>query len=123
MKKVLVTGGAGFIGSHLCEGLLARGYRVRALDSLVYGRREDVPAAAEFIQGADFCFIDGGHTFECIKADTENALKVLSPNGVIVWDDYTWFVEGVSRYLRELSKTLPLKRIAGSQFVIYRREG
>ena len=79
--------------------------------------------AAEFIQSADFCFIDGGHTYECIKADTENALKVLSPNGVIVWDDYTWFVEGVSRYLRELSRTLPLKRIAGSQFVIYRREG
>ena len=51
MKNVLVTGGAGFIGSHLCEGLLARNYRVRALDSLVYGRREDVPAAAEFIQG------------------------------------------------------------------------
>jgi len=51
MKKVLVTGGAGFIGSHLCEGLLARGYRVRALDSLVYGRREYVPAAVEFIQG------------------------------------------------------------------------
>jgi len=51
MKKVLVTGGAGFIGSHLCEGLLARGYRVRALDSLIYGRREDLPAAVEFIQG------------------------------------------------------------------------
>src|SRR5678816_1817399 len=51
MTKVLVTGGAGFIGSHLCEGLLARGYQVRALDSLVYGRRENVPAAVEFIQG------------------------------------------------------------------------
>src|SRR6478609_5174318 len=51
MKKVLVTGGAGFIGSHLCEGLLARGYQVRALDSLVYGKRENVPAAVEFIQG------------------------------------------------------------------------
>ncbi len=51
MKRVLVTGGAGFIGSHLCEGLLARGYQVRALDSLVYGRRDNVPAAAEFIQG------------------------------------------------------------------------
>jgi UDP-glucose 4-epimerase len=51
MKRVLVTGGAGFIGSHLCEGLLARGYQVRVLDSLVYGRREDVPAAVEFIQG------------------------------------------------------------------------
>jgi UDP-glucose 4-epimerase len=51
MTGVLVTGGAGFIGSHLCEGLLARGYRVRALDSLVYGRREHVPAGVEFIQG------------------------------------------------------------------------
>jgi nucleoside-diphosphate-sugar epimerase len=51
MKNILVTGGAGFIGSHLCQGLLEQGYRVRALDSLVYGRREDVPAAVEFIQG------------------------------------------------------------------------
>jgi nucleoside-diphosphate-sugar epimerase len=51
MTLVLVTGGAGFIGSHLIEGLLARGYQVRVLDSLVYGRREWVPAAAEFIHG------------------------------------------------------------------------
>lgn len=51
MKNVLVTGGAGFIGSHLCEGLLAAGYRVRVLDSLVYGQREWVPVAAEFQQG------------------------------------------------------------------------
>jgi nucleoside-diphosphate-sugar epimerase len=50
-KSVLVTGGAGFIGSHLCEGLLARGYKVRVLDNLVYGQREAVPAEAEFIQG------------------------------------------------------------------------
>ncbi len=51
MTTVLVTGGAGFIGSHLCEGLLARGYTVRVLDSLVYGRREWVPPQAAFIQG------------------------------------------------------------------------
>lgn len=51
MTKVLVTGGAGFIGSHLCEGLLERGYRVRVLDSLVYGKREHLPAGVEFIQG------------------------------------------------------------------------
>ena len=50
-KSVLVTGGAGFIGSHLCEGLLVRGYKVRVLDSLVYGQREAVPAACEFIEG------------------------------------------------------------------------
>lgn len=51
MTKVLVTGGAGFIGSHLCEGLLARGFEVRVLDSLIYGSRDSVPAAAEFIEG------------------------------------------------------------------------
>jgi nucleoside-diphosphate-sugar epimerase len=51
MTSVLVTGGAGFIGSHLCEGLSARGYKVRALDSLVYGQREAVPAGCEFIEG------------------------------------------------------------------------
>jgi nucleoside-diphosphate-sugar epimerase len=51
MKNILVTGGAGFIGSHLCEGLLARGYRVRVLDNLSYGRREWVPEACEFLEG------------------------------------------------------------------------
>jgi nucleoside-diphosphate-sugar epimerase len=51
MKRFLVTGGAGFIGSHLCEGLLARGYQVRVLDSLIYGKREWVPGACEFLEG------------------------------------------------------------------------
>ena len=51
MKRVLVTGGAGFIGSHLCEGLLAKGYSIRVLDSLIYGRREWVPDACEFMEG------------------------------------------------------------------------
>src|SRR3989338_3982274 len=35
MKKVLITGGAGFIGSHLCEFLLNKGFRVIAIDNLV----------------------------------------------------------------------------------------
>ncbi|CAG0947093.1 UDP-glucose 4-epimerase [Anaerolineae bacterium] len=42
MKRALVTGGAGFIGSHLVEGLLARGYAVRVLDNLATGRRENL---------------------------------------------------------------------------------
>jgi UDP-glucose 4-epimerase len=52
MMNVLVTGGAGFIGSHLVETLLARGERVRVLDNLSSGRRANLPAAGvEFIEG------------------------------------------------------------------------
>jgi nucleoside-diphosphate-sugar epimerase len=53
MKKqtFLVTGGAGFIGSHMTEFLLSMGYRVRVLDNLSQGRREWVPEAAEFLEG------------------------------------------------------------------------
>jgi len=49
--RVLVTGGAGFIGSHLTEALLRRGYTVRVLDNLSSGRREWVSAEAEFVEG------------------------------------------------------------------------
>src|SRR5690606_28807508 len=53
MAQYLVTGGAGFIGSHLAEELLRRGERVRIVDSLVTGKRENLAhlQAAEFIQG------------------------------------------------------------------------
>lgn len=51
MSIWLVTGGAGFIGSHLCEALLARGDAVRVLDDLSTGRRENLPPGVELIVG------------------------------------------------------------------------
>lgn len=47
LDTVLVTGGAGFIGSHVTEGLLARGHRVLVVDDLSSGRRENLPQEAE----------------------------------------------------------------------------
>jgi nucleoside-diphosphate-sugar epimerase len=53
VASYLVTGGAGFIGSHLAEELLRRGHRVRVVDSLITGKRtnlESIPMA-EFMEG------------------------------------------------------------------------
>jgi UDP-glucose 4-epimerase len=47
-KKALVTGGAGFIGSHVADLLLAQGFEVAIVDNLASGRRENLPAAATF---------------------------------------------------------------------------
>jgi UDP-glucose 4-epimerase len=51
MAHWLVTGGAGFIGSHLAEALLARGDRVVVLDDLSTGRAENLPSGAQLLQG------------------------------------------------------------------------
>lgn len=50
IKRALVTGGAGFIGSHVSDALLAAGWSVTVLDDLSSGKREQVPAAAQFVQ-------------------------------------------------------------------------
>ena len=52
----LVTGGAGFVGSNLCEALLASGARVRCLDNLSAGKMENM---AGFLQNPDFEFVKG----------------------------------------------------------------
>jgi len=53
MAHYLVTGGAGFIGSHLAEELVRRGERVRVVDNLVTGKRQNLAhiAGVEFIEG------------------------------------------------------------------------
>jgi UDP-glucose 4-epimerase len=51
MARYLVTGGAGFIGSHLCDALVARGDGVRVLDDLSTGHRSNLPEGVDFIEG------------------------------------------------------------------------
>ena len=53
--NILVTGGAGFIGSHLCDALLAKGHKVTVVDNLVLGRKENI---AHLMTRDDFKFIE-----------------------------------------------------------------
>jgi UDP-glucose 4-epimerase len=50
MMRLLITGGAGFIGSHIAEKALAKGWVVAVVDNLASGRRENVPNGSEFFQ-------------------------------------------------------------------------
>lgn len=55
MNKILVTGGAGFIGSHLCDALIARDHRVTVVDNLVLGTKRNI---AHLLSNPNFRFIE-----------------------------------------------------------------
>lgn len=48
--RLLITGGAGFIGSHIADGALGKGWDVAVIDNLCSGRRENVPEGARFFE-------------------------------------------------------------------------
>jgi len=66
-RRVVVTGGAGFVGSHLCEALVGRGDHVVAVDDLSSGLRENLDALA------------GRPEFEFVLADVSSELPVEGP--------------------------------------------
>lgn len=51
MKKVFITGVAGFLGSHLADAFLNKGYYVRGIDNFIGGYRDNVPAGVDLIEG------------------------------------------------------------------------
>lgn len=74
-KKVLVTGGAGFIGANLCEELISKGNKVICLDNFATGKRENLSG---IINDSNFTLIEGDirNLEDCLKA-TSGADYVL----------------------------------------------
>jgi predicted O-methyltransferase YrrM len=53
----------------------------------------------------DLFFVDGAHSYEYVRSDTENAFRCVRPGGVIAWHDYGRLEQsGVTRYLHELAR-------------------
>jgi nucleotide sugar dehydrogenase len=76
-RRVAVTGGAGFLGSHLCEALLARGDRVVCIDNLSTGTAENVRELAE-IEGFEFVMADASAPLP-VDGQVDAVLHFASP--------------------------------------------
>lgn len=68
-KRVLVTGAAGFIGSHLCDGLLSAGATVIGVDNLITGNEKNLESVASHPE------------FRFIQADASNSPEIYLPEG------------------------------------------
>lgn len=75
MRHVLLTGAAGFIGSHLTEALLKKGYAVTGLDNLLTGRRENL---SEALKHPDFHYVERD---VCLPLD-ESHLPLIRKHGL-----------------------------------------
>lgn len=76
-KRVLVTGGAGFLGSHLCEKLLQEGYNVLCMDNFLTGRMENIE---HLLEDPDFTFKEHDvTTFIDIKGELDYIMHFASP--------------------------------------------
>jgi UDP-glucose 4-epimerase len=80
--RVLVTGGAGFIGSHVADALLSRGHDVTVLDDLSGGFRENVPPLATFVQGSITDDLLVGRLFESSRFDYVYHLAAYAAEGL-----------------------------------------
>ena len=70
---------------------------------------------------AGLVFVDGSHAHDYVLADSETALKLLAPKGVIIWHDYgVW--DGVTRALEEIeaSRHLGLRHVRGTSLVVWK---
>jgi predicted O-methyltransferase YrrM len=71
----------------------------------------------------DLVYIDGNHSYDFVKSDTENAFKMLSERGVIVWHDFDYIIHrDVFKYLNKLVKTHKIYFIPGTRFAIYGKQ-
>ena len=112
--KVLITGGAGYLGSILCEHLLKAGYEVTALDNLLYGQK----SLWHLCGNPAFEFVFGDARDEALVNKLLSDADVLIPLAAVVGapacDRDPWLAESVSDSIR-----LILKASSKDQLIVY----
>ncbi|MFQ5953902.1 MAG: O-methyltransferase [Kiloniellales bacterium] len=76
-----------------------------------------------YVGRCDLVFVDGSHAYSYVKSDSEKALRMVRPGGLVLWHDYHGprRAPGVWRALNELNRRHALVHLAGTNLVAYRR--
>jgi len=74
-----------------------------------------------YLGAVDLVLVDGGHSYECIRSDSENALRMLAPGGLVVWDDYTDSWPAVVRAVDDVATASRIRVMAlfPTEFAVY----
>jgi hypothetical protein len=76
-----------------------------------------------FAGRCDLIFIDGSHAYSYVRSDTEKAMRMLAPGGIVLWHDYKGprgDTTDVFSFLNQLSREIPLVHLEGTTLVAYR---
>lgn len=119
----LVTGGAGFIGSHLVEALLERGHRVRVLDDFSSGRRENLAATASDVELIEGDIRDAALVVEAM-AEVDYVFHQAAVPSVVrsvedPWRSHSVAVDGTLNVLEAARTTKPRRVVYASSSSAY----
>lgn len=67
----------------------------------------------------DLMFVDANHSYDYVKKDSDNAFKMISSRGLILWHDYDFIHPEIFRYINELAREKKIYYIERTRFAVY----